>query len=68
MGKKKIVGKKKESLVASLLHYKKHIIPSVVGGGMAYIVTGVAVVAVTAFAAVWAGNAIHHHMSKKSVK
>lgn len=63
------MAKKKETKAQSssmnLMHYKKHLIPSLAGGGMAYVLTGVAVLGVAVFAAVWAGNAINHHLHKK---
>lgn len=59
------MAKKKESTSTNLRHYKKHLLPSIAGGGMAYVLTGVAVLGVAVFAAVWAGNAINHHLHKK---
>jgi hypothetical protein len=49
----------------NLMQYKKHLLPSLAGGGVAYILTGVAVLGAAVFAAVWAGNAINHHLHKK---
>jgi len=59
------VVKKTVSTSTNLLHYKKHLLPSIAGGSMAYILSGVAVVGVSVFAAVWAANAINHHLHKK---
>ncbi len=49
----------------NLMHYKKHLLPSIAGGGVAYVLTGVAVLGVAVFASVWAANAINHHLHKK---
>lgn len=63
------MAKKKESKTQSspmnLMQYKKHLLPSLAGGGVAYVLTGVAVLGAAVFAAVWAGNAINHHLHKK---
>jgi Na+/H+-translocating membrane pyrophosphatase len=45
--------------------YKKHLIPSTLGGVVAYLFSGVAMLAVAVFAAVWVGNMIGHAIHKK---
>ncbi len=64
----KYMAKKKEATTSSqmnLMQYKKHLLPSVAGGGVAYVLSGVAVLGLAVFAAVWASNAINHHLHKK---
>jgi hypothetical protein len=51
--------------LANVGHLKHHLLPSIAGGGVAYALTGVAVLGLAVFAAVWAGNAINHHLHKK---
>lgn len=59
------MAKKKESSVGEMLHLKKHLLPSALGGGVAFILSGVVLLGLAVFAAVWAGNAINHHLHKK---
>jgi hypothetical protein len=49
----------------NLFHYKKNLLPSVAGGGVAFLLTGAAVLSLLVFAAVWAGNTLNHHVNKK---
>lgn len=51
---------------SNLMNYKKHLLPSAFGGGVAFILTGVAVLGAAVFVAVWVGNMIGHHLHKKS--
>lgn len=46
-------------------HFKHHLLPSVAGGGVAYLLSGVAVLGLGVFAAVLAANALNHHLHKK---
>lgn len=64
MPKKKAVSS--SSSTSNLMNFKHHLIPSAVGGGVAFILTGIAILGGIVFAAVWVGNAINHHLHKKS--
>ena len=59
------MAKKKENSITDFVHAKHHLLPSVAGGGVAYVLSGVAVLGLAVFAAVWAGNALNHHLHKK---
>jgi hypothetical protein len=58
--------KKSSSSSLNLMNYKSHLIPSALGGGVAFFLTGIAVLGAIVFAAVWVGNMISHHLHKKS--
>ena len=58
--------KKSASGPSNLANYKQHLIPSALGGGVAFFLTGIAVLGAIVFAVVWAGNMISHHLHKKS--
>lgn len=57
--------KKSSQQSFSLTNYKRHLIPSTVGGGVAYILSGIVMLGLAVFAAVWVGNMISHHLHKK---
>lgn len=59
------MAKKKTSSGNSFESVKHHLIPSIAGGGVAYALTGAALLGLAVFATVWAGNAISHHLHKK---
>jgi hypothetical protein len=63
MAKKKTAASSSKGI--NLMNLKHHLIPSVAGGGAAYVLSGVAVLGLAVFAAVLAGNAINHHLHKK---
>ncbi len=62
MAKKKSVTKPNSA--SNLMNYKHHLLPSALGGGAAFVLTGVAVLGAVVFASVWAGNALNHHLHK----
>ncbi|HLC87597.1 MAG TPA: hypothetical protein VJG66_00890 [Patescibacteria group bacterium] len=63
MPKKKTAVAKSSS--SGLGQYKHHLLPSIAGGGVAYVLSGVAVLGLAVFGAVLAANAINHHLHKK---
>jgi hypothetical protein len=47
-----------------IAHYKHHLLPSALGGGVAYLLSGVVALGLIVFAVVWAGNMLSHKMHK----
>lgn len=61
MPKKRSVTSSKSSDFA---HYKHHLLPSALGGGVAYLLSGVVALGLIVFAVVWGGNILSHKFHK----
>jgi len=49
----------------SLTYFKHHLIPSTTGGVVAYLFSGILLLALAVFISVWAGNMVSHRIHKK---
>lgn len=66
MPKKKSPAKAKNSSNSlGLANYKHHLIPSTAGGVVAYLMSGVILLGLGVFAAVWVSNMVNHNLHKK---
>jgi len=58
------MAKKNENFL-EMTHAKHHIVPSTIGGVVAYLLSGVVLLGVAVFASVWVGNMIGHRLHHK---